>query len=574
MQEYASSTNSSSPPTDALQQSLACNHAGIGTIPVRDDGSKAPALSSWDCYKERLATEGEIHSWFSRNGALGVAVVCGRVSGNLGVLDFEFPDFFQAWAELVEAERPGLVASLPLVDTPGKSGLPGKHSYFRSRHELRTGKLARLTEDEARERTGDPGKRTAIEIKAEGGYVLAPGCPAACHESGRLYRHTGGPFIEDTPVLDDDDVELLLSCARALDRAPAVTTEYHGRAEAGDGTRPGDVFNRVADWQRVLEPHGWVLVKVQTVNGRPVAYWRRPGKDKGVSATTGFCTSKAGGDLLCVFSTNAAPLEIPDGRDHQCFSKFGAYALLEHAGSFKKAAQALYVLGWLHKGGVRFAALRKLGKQGGSYEMKLQDGRAITFSGTAELTNQYRFRLQVAESLQAWLTPVTKKVWDRAVQCLLSLTRVEDLGTDEVEVLRNWVMRYLRDEKVRWHSLDNDGKPKSDDDVLSSGFHASTGDRDAIIADLKAGDPVWLPGKALYLSLDGFQEWLTNKKVSWISQQELGGRLRRAGFVRKTMSQPRRGPGGTKGRSQLRGWRAPDSWRADFEDMLRVWRRR
>jgi putative DNA primase/helicase len=324
---------------EARALARACRAAGISTIPVRCDGSKAPAVLTWDPYKERLATEEEIDGWFGNGSVRGIAVVGGRVSGGLAILDSEYPDFTAAWCELVEAEEPGLVESLPHVRTPGKGGVPGDHFYFRGPSPVPSGKLAKLTAEEARARTGDPKKTTAIEVKGEGGYVLAPGSPLACHESGRPYRHIGGPFIEDVPTLTEEQVRIVLDAARALDHAPGPKVEeYHGSAHpATHKARPGDLFNRIADWRRVLEPHGWALVGSRS----GVLYWRRPGKDKGISATSGYCRSEAAGDLLCVFSTNADPLTIPEGKDHRCFSKFAAYALLNHRGDFHAAAAAL-----------------------------------------------------------------------------------------------------------------------------------------------------------------------------------------------------------------------------------------
>jgi hypothetical protein len=73
-----------------------------------------------------------------------------------------------------------------------------------------------------------------------------------------------------------------------------------------------------------------------------VTYWRRPRKDgAGWSATTGACESKAGKQLFYVFSSNAAPFEAGTP-----YSKFGAYALLNHGGDFGAAAKALAGLGY------------------------------------------------------------------------------------------------------------------------------------------------------------------------------------------------------------------------------------
>jgi putative DNA primase/helicase len=331
----------------ALDQAQSLLAARIGFLPIRADGSKAPAVDSWDPYKLRLPTGAEADDWFGNGSGRGIAVIGGRVSGNLGILDSEYADFTQALCELVEAQEPGLIGCLPRVQTPGKGDTPGDHFYFRSPTPLATTKLACLTADEALKRTGDPNRRTAIELKAEGGYVLAPGCPAACHPSGRLYRHVGGPFIEEVPTLTEAQVALLLSCARALNRTPGPKVEdYRGRGEEEGGTRgtrPGDYFNRRADWRQILEPHGWVFVceRGRLSSRGPVWYLRRPGKDRGISATVGYCKSETAGDLLCVFSTNADPFTIPDGKDHQCFSKFAAHALLNHGGDFKAAARSL-----------------------------------------------------------------------------------------------------------------------------------------------------------------------------------------------------------------------------------------
>src|SRR5262249_60199257 len=120
---------------------------------------------------------------------------------------------------LAGAPAPGAAARLPRGGPPGKDGGGGRHVYARSAGPpVKTGKLARITRAEAERRTGDPGKTTAIEVKAEKGYVLTVGCPAACHKTGRLYEHISGPPVEETPVLTEVEVDILLACARALER--------------------------------------------------------------------------------------------------------------------------------------------------------------------------------------------------------------------------------------------------------------------------------------------------------------------------------------------------------------------
>jgi hypothetical protein len=147
---------------------------GLSVIPIRADGTKAPALGSWKEYQRRLPREDELEEWFANGHALGVAVVCGEVSRNLEVLDFDSDAAYRQWARRVLAERPDALEALPCVRTP--SG--GRHLYLFRAEAGPSRKLAKSAD----------GKKTLVEVKAEGGYVLAPGCPGACHPTGRAYE--------------------------------------------------------------------------------------------------------------------------------------------------------------------------------------------------------------------------------------------------------------------------------------------------------------------------------------------------------------------------------------------------
>jgi hypothetical protein len=61
--------------------------------------------------------------WFHHGE--GLAVIGGAVSGHLEILDFDAPELFAPWYVLVEQLCPGLVARLPLVQTPSD----GRHLY-------------------------------------------------------------------------------------------------------------------------------------------------------------------------------------------------------------------------------------------------------------------------------------------------------------------------------------------------------------------------------------------------------------------------------------------------------------
>jgi hypothetical protein len=124
----------------------------------------------------------------------------------------------------------------------------------------------------------------------------------------------------------------LLSCCCEFDEC---RTARHPRRQQKRGKkpfslgRPGDDFNARADWATILEPHGWQWV-VTSADGSE--RWCRPDKPAGTSATTNYGES----DLLYVFSSNAHPFQEDTG-----YTKFHAFALLNHHGDFKAAARAL-----------------------------------------------------------------------------------------------------------------------------------------------------------------------------------------------------------------------------------------
>lgn len=327
-----------------LNIALAYVRAGLSVLPVALDGSKAPdgrllprvltangdrLRATWDPFKERLATEAELRQWFGRQEPPGIGIIGGEVSGRMECIDFDrqAEAIFPAWSEMVEAQCPGLIARLSVARTPK----PGFHVRYRCR-EIPTPGNTKLAIDPA----APSNDRTLIETRGEGGYAIAPGSPAACHQSGRLYEHHTGPTLADIADIGANERQVMIACAQSFNHE--VLEEHFDLAASSHGLRPGDDYNaRGPDWPAILEPHGWVMAYQNGKERR----WRRPGKSQGVSATTGYCTSKAGNDLLAVFSSNAAPFDGMIGGRPGTYSKFTAYTLLNHHGDFRAAAKAL-----------------------------------------------------------------------------------------------------------------------------------------------------------------------------------------------------------------------------------------
>ncbi len=93
--------------------------------------------------------------------------------------------------------------------------------------------------------------------------------------------------------------------------------------------RPGDDFNRRAEWADILEPHGW---EWRGQRGE-MTYWRRPGSHSREHHAT---TDYKGNGLLHVFSASISGLE-----KDRSYTKFFVYAMLNHCGDFSKAGKEL-----------------------------------------------------------------------------------------------------------------------------------------------------------------------------------------------------------------------------------------
>lgn len=303
--------------------------ACISVIPIRANGTKALALQTGErkTYEQRLPTDDELVRWFG-TGNLGYAILMCEASSRVEqrgqaevtfyaeALDFETDDVFQAWKRQVE--HLAVYRRLCICETPG----PGKHVPYRSPVCEKGQKLARTPREIPGHKPGADGLTTLIETRGHSQYIVGPGSPGTCHETGRPWRHVAGPPPEEMPSITSVERKCLLAVARMLSEAPAAPT---------DAERPGDDFEaRGPGWDELFTPHGWTL---DHTDG-DMEFWRRPGKDRSWSATAG--PRSNGENLLCVFSTNAAPFEAG-----KSYGKFRAFATLNHGGDLSAAAREL-----------------------------------------------------------------------------------------------------------------------------------------------------------------------------------------------------------------------------------------
>ena len=278
---------------------LKAHHAGLSTFCLRSN--KRPA-GEWRKYMTDLPDEADVVAEAERTQ--GYAIVCGKVSGNLIVFDFENGFGRKNWQELLRRlEAAGLFDNFSAwmtgytVRTPsgglhvavhvmGDDPLPGNT------------KLAMVD-----------GKVIA-ETRAEGGYVVGPGSNGDTHPNGGMWDwHEGS---HDAIAWD------LMGVVEAVgkivssfgDEAPPALSPEPPKTKGPDPTFLGgswidEAKTQLPSIERVLEDLGWVPARSSDSYGQ---HWVRPNKDP----REGHSASLSHNGYLYVHSTNAGlPTGLP-----------------------------------------------------------------------------------------------------------------------------------------------------------------------------------------------------------------------------------------------------------------------
>jgi len=136
---------------------------GLSIMPLRTHppvDRKKPALEIWKHLQEKRASWKQIMKWW-QTGKHNIGVICGRISGNLVVLDFDEAKVgYKLFGKTIGK-------TTFVVKTGRKNG--GIHVYFRTIFPVRKFKIEEL----------------AIDVQGEGAYVVAP---PSIHESGKQYE--------------------------------------------------------------------------------------------------------------------------------------------------------------------------------------------------------------------------------------------------------------------------------------------------------------------------------------------------------------------------------------------------
>lgn len=181
---------------DTRQALSLCQKWGLCVTPIAYKDKKP--LVEWKQYQARKPDHDEMVEWWGKywlNGSqANMGIVCGKVSDNLVVLDFDngrtFADFVKAW----EARRGlGIYEETPVVATAR-----GFHVYLRTAEATPSGKL------------------DGVDIQSEGKYVVAP---PSVHPGGTTYEFIN-PEVSD--ILQISSLEAVGIEAQHVKPSPAI----------------------------------------------------------------------------------------------------------------------------------------------------------------------------------------------------------------------------------------------------------------------------------------------------------------------------------------------------------------
>jgi hypothetical protein len=358
--------------------------AGAQPVPLAVDGSKRPLISTWRGLQHERCTRDDVVLLFERVDSDGLGLVCGESSGQLEMLELEARAVGDGLpVKIVERLRSRDLAELwtRLVGNYSEeSPSGGVHLLFRvSDGAAMPDTVLAARPATAEELAANPKQliKVLIETRGQGGFTVIAPSNGRSHSSGKSWRLlTGSPTSIPTLTAAERD-ELYATLAEFDQRVRAgdePTPPAGVAARDSDELRPGDDFNIRASWGDVLLGHSWAVRSIRA----GVTYWAKPGKSgPGHSATTG----RDEHDRLYVFSTATG---FEPGRP---YTKFAAYALLEHGGDFGAAAAELRRRGY---GGVRELGL-SVGTGPGLVVRQIDAGDVPEHAGDVELAGDERF---------------------------------------------------------------------------------------------------------------------------------------------------------------------------------------
>lgn len=305
---------------------------GVSLMPVRDKEEvvygkirkvKTP-YELWEKYKVEIASRQELFHKMDKYNTNAVAAVCGKVSGNLEVIDIDVKYESGVDARLFNDLRtmyPDLLARLRVHKSP--SG--GYHILYRVEPGFivpGNQKLAkRPATDEELLISPKEKVKCFIETRGEGGYIMMP--PSMGYT---IAKNNPIPTIS---AAERNSIITLASCYNRVvkvDKPPKTPFNDNYYSE-----NPFEHFNNSPEGESVLLDYGWKFAG----NSGDYVHYTRPGKEDGISAS--FIKSKR---VFYIFTSNS---ELENERGYRPAT---ILSILRHGNDAKQTFQDLVRRGY------------------------------------------------------------------------------------------------------------------------------------------------------------------------------------------------------------------------------------
>lgn len=286
----------------------------IAAIPVRSN--KAPNLPKDSQYFKKHIPESKVGEFFDKSTTWGVGVKCGMISGGIECIDFDDKTKEKGIKQIFNSFlRHEFITHLwqsnkAFIQQTPSGGFHYIYKYDIANESGKYGGSKRLAcwQDET----------VMIETRGEGGWFVCNPSPG--------YKKLQNDLTEIESI-EQWERDLVIEIAKDFDQTKKKT---EGQEDVGlkvEKTDPVSFFNaeKIAFAKKLLEDHGWQ--KLSESEG--IEYWRRPGKDEGVSATWGHRSA-----MLYVFSSNVQKFE-----PEMYYSPFQILVKLRFKGIYKDALE-------------------------------------------------------------------------------------------------------------------------------------------------------------------------------------------------------------------------------------------
>lgn len=293
---------------------------GISVIPVRDkqDGMHMPKTPyrGWKEFQFSIIDKPVLFSLLDNYNTSSVAIIGGKVSGNLEIIDIDvknWPGIDARFFSDLNTIYPALFKSLRIHKSP--SG--GFHILYRVEDfEVPGNKKLAYKDDEK-------STQAAIETRGEGGYVLAP--PSLGYD---IFQN------RPIPTITKEERESIIGIAQSYNLKIAKEKTYVGTKKESDyySENPFESFNGSVDAGSILCRNGWEIYK----DTSHFIWFTRPGKKNGVSAS--FNKDKR---VFYIFTSSVGEFEPSTG-----YNPSTVLAILEFGGDRKKTFQYLVEKGY------------------------------------------------------------------------------------------------------------------------------------------------------------------------------------------------------------------------------------